>query len=329
MKSIITVGDCNGIGMEVLFKALWNIQTQSLLPNHTFSLCGNSATIIEYAQKMGYEVSLQRASIVLNKILEIPILEIEEYSPVQFGEITDSSARLAILSLETAIQSTINREFDAIVTMPISKIALSQVGWQYPGQTEMLADRCYAEKPMMILATNSIRVALVTIHTPIKDVAGLISKSSIIERIHKINTTLKNDYAISSPRIAVLGLNPHAGENGNIGSEEITSINPAIIECTESGVDVHGAFPADGFFAHGEYKNYDAILAMYHDQGLIPLKLLANGGGVNVTAGLPIVRTSPDHGTAYSIAGKGIAGEQSTMDAIMMAIDIANNRRNK
>ncbi|MBI3260621.1 MAG: 4-hydroxythreonine-4-phosphate dehydrogenase PdxA [Ignavibacteriae bacterium] len=328
MKTIITIGDCNGIGMEVLLKALLHIHTHSLLPNHTFTFCGNSRTIIEYAQKIGYEITKLKSSIVLNKTIEFPILEIAEYSPVNFGVITETAAQLAILSLETAILSTINGEYDAIVTMPISKIALSQVGWQFPGQTEMLAHYCNRANPMMILATDTIRVALTTIHIPIKDVSGAITQSGISERIHKINNSMKNDFAILSPRIAVLGLNPHAGENGHIGKEEQDNVNPAIMECFGWGIDVHGTFPADGFFAHGEYKKYDAILAMYHDQGLIPLKLLANGGGVNITAGLPIVRTSPDHGTAYSIAGKGIADEKSTVEAIMMAATIANNRKN-
>lgn len=328
MKIIITIGDCNGIGLEVLFKALFNILNAGILPNIQFVLCGNSRTIVEYAQKTGYEVTEHTSSITLNNSLKLSILETGDYSPVEFGAVTETAAQLAVRSLETAIQLSINRDYDAIVTLPIAKIALSRVGWEFPGQTEMLAVRCNVSKPMMILSSDTVRVALATIHIPIKDVSAAISQSVITERIQKVYDSMQKDFAIISPRIAVLGLNPHAGEEGNIGIEEHLAINPAISECCKMGINVHGAFAADGFFAHGEYKNYDAILAMYHDQGLIPLKLLAKGGGVNITAGLPVVRTSPDHGTAYSIAGKGIADEKSTVEAIMSAVLIANNRRN-
>ncbi len=328
MKIIITIGDCNGIGLEVLFKALFSILSEGILPNIQFVLCGNSRTIVEYAQKMGYEVTEYTSSITLNHTLKLSIHETGEYSPVEFGAITETAAQLAVLSLETAIQLTIKGDYDAIVTLPIAKIALSRVGWHFPGQTEMLATRCNVTNPMMILASGSVRVALATIHIPIKDVSAAISQSVIMERIQKIHSALQRDFAIISPKIAVLGLNPHAGEKGRIGTEESSAINPAIDECKKLDINIQGAFPADGFFAHGEYKNYDAILAMYHDQGLIPLKLLATGGGVNITAGLPIVRTSPDHGTAYSIAGKGIADDKSTVEAIMSAVTIANNRKN-
>lgn len=327
MKSIITIGDCNGIGIEVLFKALLHIHNESLSPNNHVTLCGNTKTITEYAQKISYSIATHKSGIIINNTLKLEILESGNYSPVEFGSITKTAANLAISSLETAIEKTISGEFDAIITMPIAKIALSRVGWQFPGQTEMLATLCNISNPMMMLASDSIRVALATIHIPLQKVSSLITQSIIVERIEKIYESLQKDFAIISPKIAVLGLNPHAGENGNIGFEEINSINPAIKDCVKKGIDVQGAFPADGFFAHGEYKNYDAILAMYHDQGLIPLKLLARGGGVNITLGLPIVRTSPDHGTAYSIAGKGIADAKSTIEAIMTAETIVNNRK--
>jgi len=326
MKSIITIGDCNGIGLEVLFKALFHFHSNVLSSNQYFTLCGNTETIIEYAQKMGYNVEIHDANVILNNTLELHILEIGNYSPIKFGTMTESAAELAVNSLETAIQRTISRDYDAIITLPISKVALNRIGWKFPGQTEMLADYCNVPNPMMILAGDSLRVALATIHLPILKVPFAISQLIISERIEKISISLQKDFAVTTPKIAVLGLNPHAGEEGSIGLEEIDSINPAIKECRTKGIDVYGAFPADGFFAHGDYKNYDAILAMYHDQGLIPLKLLVRGGGVNITVGLPIVRTSPDHGTAYAIAGKGIADANSTIEAIRTAIIIANNR---
>ncbi len=325
MKLICTIGDCNGIGLEVLFKALeeYTLLTEQVI---SITLCGNSRTIIEYATQLGVEVYCRNLTLSVGSTT-VSILECNTYSEVLFGAATTSAAHLAVESLEMAIKHTISGEYDAIVTLPISKGSLKQIGWNFPGQTEMLAARCNAPNPMMILCSDSIRVALTTIHTPIQNVPGKITQAHILERIAVFNASLKLDYMLASPSIAVLGLNPHAGEQGEIGLEEIESINPAIQHSIHNGINVKGAFPADGFFAHGEYKSYDGILAMYHDQGLIPLKLLATDGGVNFTAGLNIVRTSPDHGTAYSIAGKGIADAKSTLSAILLANCIANNRR--
>lgn len=325
MKLICTIGDCNGIGLEVFFKALKE-EPLSSSQDISITLCGNSRTIVDYAAQLGVEVCRSNSTLTVESAT-ISILECDTYSEVLFGAATISAAQLAVESLEMAIRHTISGEFDAIVTLPISKVALKQIGWNFPGQTEMLAARCHTQYPMMILCSDSIRVALATIHTPIQNVPGKITQAHILERIAVFNASLKLDYALPSPSIAVLGLNPHAGEQGEIGIEEIESINPAIQASIHNGINANGAFAADGFFAHGEYKSYDGILAMYHDQGLIPLKLLATDGGVNFTAGLPIVRTSPDHGTAYGIAGKGIADAKSTLSAILLANRIANNRR--
>jgi 4-hydroxythreonine-4-phosphate dehydrogenase len=181
----------------------------------------------------------------------------------------------------------------------------------------------------MILCDESIRVALVTIHVPLLRVPSLIDKKRVLDHIKLFNQSLKRDFGFTSPKLAVLGLNPHAGESGNIGREELEEIIPAIEVAKFNGLSVSGPFPADGFFAHGDYKNFDGILAMYHDQGLIPLKLLARGAGVNFTAGLPIVRTSPDHGTGFSIAGKNLADEMSVMNAIRLAENVVGRSRRR
>ena len=292
MKLICTIGDCNGIGLEVFFKALKE-EPLSSSQDISITLCGNSRTIVDYAAQLGVEVCRSNSTLTVGST-PISILECETYSEVIFGAATISAAQLAVESLEMAIRLTISGEFDALVTLPISKVALKQIGWNFPGQTEMLAARCHSPNPMMILCSDTIRVALATIHTPLQNVPQNITQDHIRERIAALNNSLKLDYSFASPSIAVLGLNPHAGEQGEIGIEEIESINPAIQASIHNGINANGAFPADGFFAHGEYKSYDGILAMYHDQGLIPLKLLATDGGVNFTAGLPIVRTSPE-----------------------------------
>ncbi len=325
MKLNCTIGECNGIGLQVFFKALKE-EPLSSSQDISITLCGNSRTIVDYAAQLGVEVCRSNSTLTVGSTT-ISILECDTYSAVLFGAATISAAQLAVESLEMAIRLTISGEFDALVTLPISKVALKQIGWNFPGQTEMLATRCHSPNPMMILCSDTIRVALATIHTPLQNVPQNITQDHIRERIAALNNSLKLDYSFASPSIAVLGLNPHAGEQGEIGIEEIESINPAIQASIHNGINANGAFAADGFFAHGEYKSYDGILAMYHDQGLIPLKLLATDGGVNFTAGLPIVRTSPDHGTAYGIAGKGIADAKSTLSAILLANRIANNRR--
>ncbi len=274
MNILCTIGDCNGIGLEVFFKALRGL---SSIAHREISvtLCGNSRTIADYALKLGEEIHIHHDSITIGSST-VPILECESYAAVRLGESTASAARLAIESLEKGITHTLSGEYDAIVTLPISKVNLKQVGWNFPGQTEMLATRCHASHPMMILCSDTVRVALATIHIPLKNVPGEINQHLVYERITSFHESLARDYALPKPSIAVLGLNPHAGEQGEIGQEEIEAIHPAISEAQHCGINAQGTFPADGFFAHGEYKAYDGILAMYHDQGLIPLKMLAS-----------------------------------------------------
>ena len=325
MKIILTMGDPNGIGIEVLVKAFQLDNIRNL--DAEFEIAGNSKVLLNYIDKCKLDASIRDGKLIIDH-KEINILDVCSDSEINLGENRRDAGKCAADSIEYAVKKTIEKKYDAVVTMPVSKEALYMAGWIFPGHTEMLADRCGVEKQVMILCTRKVRVALATVHTAISTVPGLINEELIEERLMVVNGSMINDHAISSPRIAVLGLNPHAGENGSMGQEEIDIISPAIKAANEIGIKAFGPFPSDGFFAHGEYKNYDAILAMYHDQGLIPLKMIANGAGINYTAGLPIVRTSVDHGTAFAIAGKDMADERSAAEAIEMAVIIAANRKN-
>jgi 4-hydroxythreonine-4-phosphate dehydrogenase len=246
----------------------------------------------------------------------------------------DTAGAMALEALELAADAVLKGTADAVITMPVSKYSLQRVGFSFSGQTEFFAHRTGASFPLMILATErttlsvgkALRVGLATIHVPLRSVAELLTQERILERLYALHKALRVDFACPQPRIAVLGLNPHAGEEGILGTEERDVIIPALGLAHQQGIQAEGPFPADGFFAHGAYRGYDAVLAMYHDQGLIPLKVIAQGAGVNITAGLPIIRTSPDHGTALDIAGRGIADESSAVEAIAMAVQIACHR---
>src|SRR5690606_8921163 len=214
---------------------------------------------------------------------------------------------------------------DVLVTAPINKKVIQSEQFSFPGHTEYLADQL-GGKPLMLLVSDLLRVGVVTGHIPLNEVSSRLSKDLIVEKLRILNTSLKDDFTIRRPRIALLGLNPHSGDNGLLGREENDIIIPAINAAKEEGIMAFGPFPADGFFGGDTYKKFDAILAMYHDQGLIPFKTLAFSTGVNYTAGLPFIRTSPDHGTAYEITGQNVADAQSFLSAIYLAIDIYNSR---
>ncbi|MGA9119654.1 MAG: 4-hydroxythreonine-4-phosphate dehydrogenase PdxA, partial [Bacteroidota bacterium] len=228
-----------------------------------------------------------------------------------------------------AVEQILRGNVDAMVTAPVSKSALHKAGYRWPGQTEMIQHLCRGPRVAMMLVTKTLRVGLVTIHLPLKDVAASITHRLVIERVSTIYNALRIDWRIPRPRLAVLGLNPHAGESRDLGDEESLQIEPALRSLRAKRMHVEGPFPADGFFARYVPGAYDAVVAMYHDQGLIPLKLLAHGSGVNVSVGLPLVRTSPDHGTAFDIAGKGKADSGSMAEAIILAGSIVKNRKRK
>lgn len=316
-RLVITCGDVNGIGLRCLAAAVEQAPLQAEL---TLLIDVNTLqqAIEEYSLPGEIDVDVWRIN---NTSVRLhPIGASAQLAP---GVEHDDAARVAIASLEAACDMTTSGAAQAMVTLPISKHALRRVGWPYPGQTEMIA-ACADAEPLMVLCTRTLHVALATIHVPLHRVAELITIERIAQRIAALHEHLRLRIGIDEPRIAVLGLNPHAGEHGEIGHEDDEIIRPAIVSAREQGINVSGPFPADGFFGFGAYEQFDGVLAMYHDQGLIPLKLLAKGAGVNVTAGLSIIRTSPDHGTAYDRIRSADIDSASTRLAIEMAIEMAS-----
>ncbi len=335
MTILLTCGDPNGIGLEVCTKAL--VRLTGTMHGVSFRLAVNPDLFWQYAESVALPVTPTELGFRADDIECTIVPCVAAPRRLELGLETREGGILALEALEIAAKELLDGTSDAVCTMPVSKRGLHLAGAMYPGQTEFFAERCGVKSQMMILATNAahldpyhsaVRVGLATVHIPLQKVSAALTKERVEERITALHAALRQDFGIAAPRIAVLGLNPHAGEQGALGDEEQTTIQPAIQAAQTQGITVDGAFPADGFFAHGEFRRFDGILAMYHDQGLIPLKLLAAGGGVNFSAGMPIVRTSPDHGTAYGLAGKGIANEGSTVEAIEMACQIVRNRRN-
>lgn len=326
MKILFTIGDVNGVGLETFFKAVSYIDAD-FFEDAEFSIAGAGETVENYASKIHFD--LRAEGDVLNVSgRKIRLVECGEKCDINFGKVSAAAGALASQSIETAVEKTLEGKFDAIVTLPVSKTALYKAGWIFPGHTEMLAKRCGVEKPLMILFADGIRAALATVHIPLSRVAEEITREELIEKIRLFDASLRLDFGVKTPRIAALALNPHAGEDGSLGKEELYTLIPALNDLRSAEIAVDGPIPADGFFAHEAYRGYDGYMAMYHDQGLIPLKLIAKGKGVNFTAGLPIVRVSPDHGSAFEIAGRGFASPDSLIAAIYSAKSIIENRKN-
>ena len=326
-KIIFSCGDCNGIGIETFAKAVSTLDnTPELASKCNLTLAVNVETLKNYLKHFSMPVKFESDGIFIANRL-VYIINCRKEADISFGKVAKDAGELAAESLEIATNDTSRGIFDALITLPINKFSMNKAGWLFTGHTEFLGSINNVAKPLMLLTTGKLRVAIATIHIPIKDVAATITNELLTMRIIQLFNTLQNDFNIAKPKIALLGLNPHAGENGVIGNEEQNIINPLINNFKEKGFMIDGSFPADGFFAHKEYKNYDGVLAMYHDQGLIPLKMLADGGGVNFTASIPIIRTSPDHGTAFNIAGKDLADGKSVFEAIELAIQIVENRK--
>ncbi|MGC8594241.1 MAG: 4-hydroxythreonine-4-phosphate dehydrogenase PdxA [Candidatus Kryptoniota bacterium] len=324
----ITIGDYNGIGPEVAIKAA---ASRSIRADCTPLLIGPYEAFEFYARKYDVRRKTLRVTRLEDAIgrSEITILDIGEgfKEKIKPGKLTPESGKWAGLAIERAIQMCLAGEVDAIVTAPVSKEALRLAGYKYPGQTEMFTVLTKSSQSIMIMSSGFAKIALATIHVPISEVPKMLTEELISSRLEIFNESIKKDFGVKSPQIAVLGLNPHAGENGLIGREEIELIKPAMGKAQAKKINVKGPFPADAFF--GTYREglYDGIFAMYHDQGLIPLKMKSFSTGVNFTAGLNIIRTSPDHGTAFDIAGKGIANPSSTIEAIKLALEISKNRK--
>ncbi len=328
----ITHGDINGIGYEVLLKALEHPGITDICTPVVYGSAKIAAFYRKTAKDMPdvkltiiEEASEADTSQARNYIINV----VPEDTPVNPGETTKAAGTAALAALERAVADLRGGLIDVLVTCPINKNAIHGEEFDFAGHTEYLQSRLGGEgdKAMMIMASEGLRVALVTIHRPLSEVGEGVTTASVLEAIETFNRSLIADFGIHSPRIAVLGLNPHAGDGGVIGSEETDIIAPAIAEAGKKRIFAFGPYPADGFFASGSYRRFDGVLAMYHDQGLTPFKLIAGERGINYSAGLPVVRTSPDHGTAFDIAGKGVADPQSLREAIYAAIDIYRNRR--
>ena len=322
----ITHGDINGIGYEVILKAFADPTMLELCTPIVYG----SPKVATYHRKA---MDIQANFSIINEADEaldgkLSILNcVDDELKVELTAATPDAGKAALDALERALQDYREGFIDVLVTAPINKHTIQSDAFHFPGHTEYIEERVGdRRKALMILLKDDFRVALVTGHIPVKDIATTITKELIMEKLSIFHRSLKQDFGIDCPRIAVFSLNPHAGDNGVIGTEESEVIIPAMQEMIAKGIQCFGPYPADGFMGSGNFTHFDGILAMYHDQGLAPFKALAMDEGVNFTAGLPIVRTSPAHGTAYDIAGQGIASESSFRQAIYTAIDVYRNR---
>lgn len=321
----ITHGDINGVGYEVILKTF---SDPAMLELCTPIIYGSPKVAAYHRKAMDLQTNfsiVNSASEAAHNKLSVVNCSDDEVK-VEFTKPTAEAGAAALQALEKALEEYKEGLIDVLVTAPINKHTIQSETFTFPGHTEYIEERVGEGKALMILLKNDFRVALVTGHIPVKDIAPTITADLIKTKLRIFNQSLKQDFGIDSPRIAVFALNPHAGDNGLIGKEEVEIISPAIQEMVAEGVQCFGPYPADGFMGSGNYTHFDGILAMYHDQGLAPFKALAMDEGVNFTAGLPIVRTSPAHGTAYDIAGQGIALEDSFRQAIYVAMDVFRNR---
>lgn len=346
-----SMGDMNGIGPEVILKALDVFFHHNPGPSFGVLLFSHPDVINYYAKRSGMDYGMDHLSdesvypkghspasnsfFNLNyrgipvpdpgRIVLVPA-HLEKVLP-EPGRISEFSGKLSMDAVSAGVTCCLSGLADALVTGPISKEAINLAGFHVPGHTEYLAQLTGSSSAGMMLVNKKMRIGLATIHIPHRKVAESLTIESITKHLRLFNEALKNDFCINKPRIAVLGLNPHAGDGGVIGKEEIEIIKPALSIARNEGIDADGPWPADGFFGTKEYKKVDLVIAMYHDQGLIPLKLSGFGSGVNVTTGLPIIRTSPDHGTAFPIAGKNKADAGSMISAIHMALQMVEMRK--
>jgi len=322
----ITIGDFNGIGPEVALKAAAN----SALRAKCTPLLVGPLNVFEHTRtRLKLKVKLQKAAAMLpQQSSVIPVMDVGDGigADVDYGKPTRASGRSAGVAIEAAVKLCLAGKAAAMVTAPASKEALNLAGYNFPGQTEMITLLSRSSKVAMMLVSKDLRVGLVTIHVPVRSIAEHVTAEKIVEKMGVILESLKRDFRISDPTLAVLGLNPHAGEHGVIGNEEQSIILPALEQARARGIKAEGPFSADGFFGDKTFRRFDAVVAMYHDQGLIPLKMHSFGKAVNFSAGLTIIRTSPDHGTAYDIAGKGKARLDSMLEAMKLALQIARNR---
>ena len=322
----ITQGDINGVGYEVILKTF---SDPTMLELCTPIIYG-SPKVAAYHRKA---LDVQANFSIINSASEAGYNRLsvvnctDDEVKVEFSKPDPEAGKAALGALERAIEEYREGLIDVIVTAPINKHTIQSEEFSFPGHTEYLERRLgNGQKALMILLNDTLRVALVSGHVPVSKVSSVVTKETILEKLQIFEQSLRQDFCVVKPRIAVLALNPHAGDGGLLGTEEIEIIKPAIQEANAKGMLCFGPYPADGFFGTGHYRQFDGVLAMYHDQGLAPFKAIAMEDGVNYTAGLPVVRTSPDHGTAYDIAGQNRADEQSFRHALYLAIDVFRNR---
>ncbi len=324
IKLGISIGDLNGIGIEIILKTFLD---KRMLDFCTPIIFGSTKVVTAYKKNMNINVPFNGIKHVDKAIHgKLNILNLwKEDIEINHGKPTSISGKYAFRSLEAATNSLTKGEIDVLVTAPINKDNIQSEEFNFPGHTEYLESKLQGES-LMILMTDTLRIGLITGHIPVSDVAATVTPELIDKKVEILYTTLVQDFAINKPKIAILGLNPHCGDNGTIGVEDDTIIRPTITKLQDEGKLVYGPYAADGFFGSENYKNFDAILAMYHDQGLAPFKTLSFGEGVNFTAGLDKVRTSPDHGTAYDLAGKGVSNINSFKEAIFRGIQVFRTR---
>jgi 4-hydroxythreonine-4-phosphate dehydrogenase len=327
IKVGISHGDINGIGYEVIIK--------TLMEPHILEMCTpiiyGSPKVAAYHRKalnienvsFNHVRGAQEASANKANIINC----IDENIRVELGKSTPSAGESSFYALEKAATDLQKGLIDVLITAPINKHNIQSEQFKFPGHTEYLTKQFNADDSVMLMIAENLRIGVVTGHVPVVDIPRNLTKKKILSKLRIINRSLVQDFAVTNPRIAVLGLNPHAGDNGLIGKEELEIITPAIDQARNEGIAAMGPYPADGFFGSGDYARFDAILAMYHDQGLIPFKLISFERGVNFTAGLSVIRTSPAHGTAFNIAGEGKASPDSFREALYLAIDIYKNRQ--
>lgn len=327
MRIGITQGDINGVGYEIIFKTFENPEM--------FDICtpvvyGSPKAAAYHRKAIEFETPYNTISNANEaQVGKLNIINCNgDDIRIELGTATDDAGQAAFEALEAAVKDLQEGKIDVLVTAPINKSSIQNESFRFPGHTEYLQERCgNGNKSLMILCSGDMRVAVATSHMALRDIPAAITAELLEEKITLLNDSLKRDFNIDAPKIAVLSLNPHAGDNGLLGTEEQETIAPTVRKMNDNGVFCYGPFATDGFMGSGKYSDFDAILAMYHDQGLAPFKTLAMNDGVNFTAGLPVVRTSPAHGVALDIAGKGVADENSFRQAIYTAIDIQRNRQ--
>ncbi|ACF13039.1 4-hydroxythreonine-4-phosphate dehydrogenase [Chloroherpeton thalassium ATCC 35110] len=329
MTILWTIGDINGIGPEIILKSFMKLER-----GEQFVVVGSFKVLQHYVDVLSLPVQLKRIKNIeaistmdaAQKVL--PVLDVGKSIRLTQGKVSASAGELAMMAIERATTLCLMKRADAMVTAPIHKEAISKAGYSFSGHTDYITYLCGSDFSQMMLCDrqSKLKVVLATVHVPVSKVSALVRQDGIEKSIVAMAESLAKDFAVQDPRIAVLALNPHASDGGVIGNEEQLTLEPQIKKL-QKNYRVEGPFASDGFFGTASYNAFDAVLAMYHDQGLIPFKMLAFETGVNVTMGLPIVRTSPDHGTAFDIAGKGIASEASFIEATLMACEIARARQ--